>query len=172
MEVTRAGGGLWFCSCISTSESMFCIDECQDKRPRGRRLTDDSSGNTKLRKAKEPRVSKGESRDKGGKLERENQRKREKMPKKEISGGEEERRQSKEDKASEQGKHGPCAGNYHLGVSRNLLLLVTIQSLSCIGRGKFLLLLSHPARKHVGLALTTRCGESTSRVSILGLLER
>jgi hypothetical protein len=30
-EVTRAGGDFWGCSCISTSESMFCIDESQDK---------------------------------------------------------------------------------------------------------------------------------------------
>ncbi len=27
IEVTRAGGDFWFCSSISTSESMFCIDE-------------------------------------------------------------------------------------------------------------------------------------------------
>lgn len=38
--------------------------------------------------------------------------------------------------------------------------------------GKSCLLLSHPARKVVDLARTTHCGESTSRVSILGLLER
>lgn len=27
IEVTRTGGDFWFCSSISTSESMFCIDE-------------------------------------------------------------------------------------------------------------------------------------------------
>ena len=52
----------------------------------------------------------------------------------------------------EEGKHGPCAGNYHLGVSRNRLLMVTNPIQSNLSHlplhtGKSFPLLSHSRAK-------------------------
>ena len=145
------------------------IDKCQDKRPKGPKIADDSSGNTKLRRAKEQRVSKGESRDRAESW-REKTRGREKMPKKEISGGggeETARRQSERARETWPVRRKLPSGGVAESASFGYDPI-----LSPPDAGNSLLLLSHPARKHVGLALTTRCGESTSRVSILGLHER
>jgi hypothetical protein len=86
-EVTRAGGDFWFCSCISTSESMFCIDESQDMRQRGRRLTGDSTGNTKLEKSRKQQISEGEARDKTGQLESEKPEGERRCQKRKFPGG-------------------------------------------------------------------------------------
>ncbi len=59
MEVMRVGRDFRSSSSISTSKSMFCVDESQDKPERNRRVTGDSSGNTKLRE-QEQRILKGE----------------------------------------------------------------------------------------------------------------
>ena len=87
----------------------------QDKRERSRRLTDESSGNTKLRRAKERRILKGEARDKTESW-REKTRKREDAKKGNFRGEEEET--EKAWASSEEGKDGPCAANSHLGDSR------------------------------------------------------
>jgi hypothetical protein len=141
-------------------------------RQRSRRLADDSGGNTKLRRAREQRILKGETRDEAESWREKNQREREDAKKGNFRGEEEET--EKDRASSEEGKHGPCAGNCLVGVSR--MVTNPIQSNQSshlrLHHGKSFLLLSHPARKVVDLARATCHGESTSRVSILGLLER
>jgi hypothetical protein len=145
----------------------------QDKRERSRRLTDDSSGNTKLRRATGQRILKGEARDSKAESWRKKTRGREKMPKKEISGGRR-RRQRKTRLRARKGKMARAQGIAIWG-SRGWLPIQSnpIQFVSSAPpHRKSFLLLSHLARKVVHFTRTTRCGESTSRASILGLSER
>jgi hypothetical protein len=118
----------------------------------------DSSGNTKLEKSRKQRILKGEATES---WREKNQRKREDAKKGNFRGEEEETEQDR--LSSEEGKHGPCAGNYHLGVSRNRLLMVTnpIQSnpicpICPSTRGNPLSSFHIPARYVVDIACTTR----------------
>jgi hypothetical protein len=106
---------------------------------------------------------------KGGRRENEIRRKagerkagREKMPKKESSGGKE---SETTETAFEETKGGPCAGNCHLGSSRDQLVtnLNPIRLICASPTGSPI---SRPPRKVVGLALPTRCDELTSQVSL------
>src|SRR6266566_4302137 len=93
------------------------------------------------------------------------------MPKKEISGG---RRRRQRKTGFERGRETwPVRRELPSGGVADGYQSNPIQSVpSAPPEAKSLLLLSHPASKVVHLARPTRCGESTSRASILGLSER
>lgn len=94
------------------------------------------------------------------------------MPKKEISGGRR-RRQSKQGIRARKGNMARAQEIAFWGCRGIGSLWLPIQSKSrTLPQGKSFLLLSHPAPKVLVLARTVPCGESTSRVSILALLER